>query len=393
MPIEINKMILGIDASNIRGGGGVTHLIGLLEYANPEAAGFKRVIVWGGRETLSHIADKQWLDKRHDFSLDRSLLWRSWWQTRRLSIQAGIEGCDLLFIPGGSYVGNFRPYVTISQNMLPFEWSELKRYGFSFTSLKFVLLRLIQGASFRRANGLIFLTRYAEKQVHSVIGEARGVTTVIPHGIAKRFLRPNQSKPICEKFSADRPFRILYVSAVDVYKHQDKVVSAVAALSRDGLPVTLDLVGPAYGPELKKLLESISQANEAYDLVRYHGNISRDKINDYYYAADAFVFASSCENLPMILLESMAAGLPIACSDRGPMPEVLGEAGLFFNPESIDTIIVALRKLFIDLDLRQQLAQAASRRAELFSWEACTEQTFAFLAQTVQKKTPTQEKY
>ena len=51
--------------------------------------------------------------------------------------------------------------------------------------------------------------------------------------------------------------------------------------------------------------------------------------------AELFVFASSCENLPNILIEGMAAGLPIACSRRPPMPEVLGDAGESFDPEAV----------------------------------------------------------
>jgi glycosyltransferase involved in cell wall biosynthesis len=84
----------------------------------------------------------------------------------------------------------------------------------------------------------------------------------------------------------------------------------------------------------------------------------------------------------------MAAGLPIACSERGPMPEVLGDAGLYFNPESVDSIAATLRQLVADRPLRLRLAQEASQRAARFSWEACAEQTFAFLAQIAQQKLP-----
>jgi len=183
-------MILGIDASNIRGGGGVTHLVELLAAADPMDAGFKRVVVWSGQATLGRIADKPWLDKRSDPWLERGLPWRTWWQRRRLSKLARAEGCDLLFIPGGSYAGSFHPVVTMSQNLLPFEWRELKHFGFSWMSLKLCLLRLVQGASFRRADGLIFLTRYAERTVLTAIKKTRAVTTVIAHGIAPRFLQP-----------------------------------------------------------------------------------------------------------------------------------------------------------------------------------------------------------
>ena len=385
-PVEINRMILGIDASNLRGGGGVTHLVEFLAAADPIVAGFTHVVVWGGWSTLNRIADKPWLEKRSDLWLERSLPVRSWWQSRRLSEEARFAECDLLFVPGGSYAGNFRPVVTMCQNLLPFEWHELKRFGFSWMSLKLMLLHLIQGVSFRRADGLIFLNQYAEREVLSAIGGTRAVTTVIPHGISKRFLLPVRRQLASDEFSSQRPFRLLYVSTIDVYKHQDKVAAAVGILREEGLPIILDLVGPAYGPALGKLRQTMKQTNRMGEVVRYFGPFAHERLHESYARADAFVFASSCENLPIILLEGMAAGLPIACSNRGPMPEVLGNAGLYFNPESVDSIAAALRKLFADNDLRLRLAQDASQRAAQFSWEACAGQTFAFLARIAQRK-------
>jgi glycosyltransferase involved in cell wall biosynthesis len=95
--------------------------------------------------------------------------------------------------------------------------------------------------------------------------------------------------------------------------------------------------------------------------------------------ADIFVFASSCENMPNILLEGMASGFPIACARRGPMEEVLGEAGVYFDPENATSIEKALRTLIDDTDLRARCAEAAYARATEYSWDRCTRETFAFL--------------
>ncbi len=83
--------------------------------------------------------------------------------------------------------------------------------------------------------------------------------------------------------------------------------------------------------------------------------------------------------MPNILLEGMAAGLPIACSDRGPMPEVLGDAGVYFNPEDPASIAKAIRHLIESPELREQKAQAAFQRAQQYSWARCAEETFGFL--------------
>ena len=67
-------MIIGIDASNIRAGGGVTHLLELLRAVDPLVYGFAQVIVWGGKATLGRIEDRPWLVKNHQPLLDKGLL-------------------------------------------------------------------------------------------------------------------------------------------------------------------------------------------------------------------------------------------------------------------------------------------------------------------------------
>ncbi|MCB9096270.1 MAG: glycosyltransferase family 1 protein, partial [Arcobacter sp.] len=134
-------MILGIDASNIRGGGGVVHLVELLRAAEPQKYGFNKVVIWGGTSTLDKIKDRNWLEKVYEPLLNKSLLHRTYWQKFLLSKQARQVNCDILFIPGGTYSGDFRPFVTMSQNLLPFEEEEIERYGFSLFAIKMKMLR------------------------------------------------------------------------------------------------------------------------------------------------------------------------------------------------------------------------------------------------------------
>ena len=131
-------MILGIDASNIRAGGGVTHLQNLLRFAVPEKEGIQKVIVWGGKNTLDQLPQRAWLDLREILVLNHSLMNRLYWQNVTLTSLAR-KNCDLLFVPGGLYLGSFRPYVTMCQNLLPFVDKEVARYGFSARTVRMKL--------------------------------------------------------------------------------------------------------------------------------------------------------------------------------------------------------------------------------------------------------------
>ncbi|HYN08260.1 MAG TPA: glycosyltransferase family 1 protein [Vicinamibacterales bacterium] len=372
---------VGIDGSNLRTGGGITHLVELLNAAEPPAHGISRVVVWGGAGLLQHLARAPWLELVYEAALDGSLASRTRWQRSRLEGLVG-QACDLFFAPGGAYTGRFRPFVTMSRNMLPFEPAERLRYGrLSWMYLKQTLLRGVQVRTMQHANGVIFLNDYARRTVLPAVAGFRGETRVIPHGVDPLFSCPPRVQQPIDRYSTTRPFRLLYVSTIDVYKHQWTVADAVANLRARGVPVTLDLIGNAYGPALARLQATLRKIDPHGEAIKYEGSVAHAELPARYQAADLFVYASSCENMPNILLESMAAGLPIASSHHGPLPEMLGEAGCYFDPEDVGSIETALIDLIESPDRRTTMAAGAHARAQAYSWRKCAAETFEFLRQ------------
>jgi glycosyltransferase involved in cell wall biosynthesis len=264
--------------------------------------------------------------------------------------------------------------------MLPFEHAERARYGLSAMRLKLTVLERVQSATLRRADGVIFLNDYARRVVTSHTGALRDRTTIIPHGVDEQFRAAPRSQRSIGSCDRERPFRLLYVSIVDVYKHQWVIAEAVARLRARGLPVAIDFVGPDYAPALRRFEEARQRLDPAGEFLRRDGALRHGELPRAYAAADAFVFASSCENMPNILLEAMASGLPIASSNRGPMPHVLGDAGILFDPESVDAAEAALHALVTDEAARARWAAAAYERALAYSWTASAAATYTFLA-------------
>jgi len=374
-------VILGIDASNLRGGGGITHLIEFLNALESIVHEFSKVILWSGKSTLDLISDKPWLSKIHQSILDKSLPFRIYWQKYKLSNLAYEFKCDVLFVPGGLFLGNFKPIVTMSRNMLPFEYKYLRRYGWSLFTLKMILLRIAQTKTFQRVDGLIFLTQYAKKEILNVIQYTKAKTTIIPHGVDNRFkIRPKIQLPI-ENYSLEKPYRIIYVSIIDLYKHQWHIVRAVNKLREENCPIEIELIGPFKKPALDRLKRTLDTIEGYEHFVRLSGAIPYIELHKKYLNADLCLFASSCENMPNILLEGMASGLPIACSNRGPMPEILGEAGVFFDPEDMESIYGALKLLINSAELRKKIAQESSERADTFTWHQCAKDTMMFLSE------------
>lgn len=373
-------MIVGIDAVNIRHGGGRTHLIELLNSADPARDGFSEVCVWGSRETLQKLPQYSWLKKEWSPALDGNLIRRTLWQIFSLGRAARNFKCDILFVPGGSVISDFRPVVTMSQNILPFEWRELRRYGFSRLTLKLILLRFTQTLSFRKAEGVVFLSDYALQGVLQVTGPLSGEARVIPHGLNPRFLISDDDLAQRKKPKEGEPIRLIYVSIIDQYKHQWRVVEGVAkARKASGLDFQLDLIGPSYPPALERLNAAIAEQDPRSEWVNYLGAVDYKDLHLFYAAAHLGIFASSCENMPNILLEMMGAGLPILSSNRGPMREILGDAGLYFDPEKPGSLSRAALELFASEEKLAAFSVAAHQKAKTFSWDRCAADTFGFL--------------
>jgi glycosyltransferase involved in cell wall biosynthesis len=377
-------MILGIDAFNLSFGGGVTHLIEVLRNADPQKFGFQKVIIWGNSSTLMKIEDRPWLCKIPMPVLDGGLLRRLLWHKFELKLLAQNAQCNILFSPGGTALSGFYPSVTMCRNMLPFEWREIRRPGFRLQTLKLLLLRWVQLISFQRVSGLIFLTTYARSSITKLVRLASDSVTTIPHGISFDFFMSPRPQLAISEYSVERPYTLIYVSKTDLYKHHDKLVYAVGRLRNQGYPLRLILVGPK-GSGALNLEGAMKKVDPNGLFISYLGSIPYNKINALYQSADLGVFASTCENMPNILIELMASGLPIACSSSGPMPEVLGLGGVYFEPEISESVVTCLKDLIDSPERREQISNLSFKDAERFSWKNCADSTFSFLEKMSRK--------
>ena len=380
-------MHLAIDAINIRQGGGITHLAQMLQVAQPNLYGFKKVTVWSSRATADLLPDRPWLVKRSLPWMDSSLLRRIIGHQFQFGYELVAHKCDVLFSPGGTFPrAEGLSMVAMSQNMLPFEPVEAYKFGrLSLMRLKMYIIKMMQMRSFKRANGLIFLSEYAERVIKHALDYIPCRSQLVKHGIESRFFQEPRQQRKADSCSAQLPFKILYVSILMPYKHQKEVALAAADLYAKGIPIEMRFIGASWGNYGLEFKEVINKIDPDEKFLIWNGPENFEDIPKFYCDADAFVFASSCENLPNILIEAMASGLAIASSDRGPMPEVLGSAGIYFNPESFVSIADALTELINDDELRKNLAYEAWRKAQQYSWERCAHDTFKFIADVAQK--------
>jgi len=370
---------IGIDAANIRLGGGITHLLELLDALDVRTMQINQVYIWASEQTLQRLPNQDWLIKINPPSLNQGLIARIGWQCYGLSKAAKAACCDVLLIPGGSYFGSFTPAVTMSQNLFPFEWSMIKLSGFSVRTFKFILLRWAQSWSFHRSSGVIFLTEHAKNTVLKVTGHLRAKQAIISHGLNPRFdYHPKIQLPI-EQYSAKLPYQLIYISTVDVYKNQAQVILAIEQLRLKGYPLALAIIGPAEISALEKLQKLQSKIDPMRSWLQYLGELSYESLHLMYQKSDLSIFASSCETFGMTVLENMSVGLPIACSNQSSMHEILEEGGLYFDPSNPSDIAAVVENYLLHPQLREEKQKIAHAISMKYSWKRCAHETVYFI--------------
>ena len=222
---------------------------------------------------------------------------------------------------------------------------------------------------------MALLTRISARTAHRVIAisEAARDDLVRTFGIDGSRI---DVTPLGVRAPANRPRRnggstVLCVAQKRPYKNLGDLIRAIAELP----DATLVLPGAPtdHEAELRALAEELGVAER----VRFAGWVSDDELEELYAEATCFVLPSLIEGFGLPVLEAMARGLPVACSDRPALPEVAGDAALLFDPEDHTAVTDALRRLLRDEELRRDLSERGLARAREFSWRRTAEATLA----------------
>ncbi len=371
------QCVVGVDASRNRSGGAVAHIRGLLESGDPRLYGIRHVHLWAHDRMLEKLKPAEWLSLHRVPETNAPMLVQLWWQYFKLPRLARSLGVNVMYNSDAGSVCPFSPAASLSQDMLSFEPGEIQRYPWGKRArLRLEILKFVQLWRLKHSRLAIFLTRHAFQTISQYTSLPH--VAIIPHGIDEVFRAVSESR---RSWPGVGPIRCLYVSNAAPYKHQWHVVEAIAKI-RDTtrFDIRLRLVGGGTGPSHDRLLGSVDKYDPGRFFVELIDFAQHEAIPSELASADLFVFASSCENLPITLLEAMASGIVICCSNRGPMPAVMGPDAIYFDPEQPDSIAQALVSVCEDPLLRERLRTDSIARAASYTWQMCAEKTWAALA-------------
>jgi glycosyltransferase involved in cell wall biosynthesis len=350
-----------VNALHSKAGGGLTYLRAML----PHLAAHPGIELHLGLHE-SQRRDFEPIDSRirlHVFSFKdgfaRRLLWEQIilpWHVWRTS--------DLCFSPA-----NFGPLLAprpmvLLRNALDVSSQDARMAKKAYWKA----LGLMTWLSLALAPRALAVSAYASGKMGSCFGKK---IAVVPHGVDHACFHPAASP---------RGNFLLAVGDITVQKNYRRLIEVVERLPGVELRIAGQPVDEACADELGRLIEE-KGLRERVSLL---GRVDRERLADLYRRCRLFVFPSSVETFGNPLVEAMASGCPIACSNAAAMPEVLGDAGLTFDPFSTEEIERSLKRLLEDAPLRAVLSARALDRAKSFFWELTAEQTMRQISQAAQ---------
>jgi glycosyltransferase involved in cell wall biosynthesis len=220
----------------------------------------------------------------------------------------------------------------------------------------------------RRADVVITISEHSRSSLIERAGLSPERVEVVPPGIDRERFTPTQGEAdlrLRERLALPGRY-LVYPANLWPHKNHRRLLEALAECGDDELGLVLS--GRKHGRLEALLAEARSMG--LGDRVRHTGVLAPDELPVLLRGAVAMVFPSFYEDFGAPLLEAMACGCPVACSDRGSLRETAGEAALSFNPEYVLSIAEALDRIASDEVLRRRLRAAGLARAERFTWEA-----------------------
>jgi glycosyltransferase involved in cell wall biosynthesis len=239
-------------------------------------------------------------------------------------------------------------------------------------------MRLLVPWAARRSERVIADSLNTREDLVKLVGLARERVDVVPLGIgAMRRDDPVAEPELRARLELGERRVVLSLSAKRPHKNLMALIGALALIPPERRPV---LVLPGYPTDHERALrERAHRAGVGAD-VRFAGWLAEPWIEGLWRVADAFVFPSLYEGFGLPVLEAMARGVPVACSNASSLPEVAGDAALLFDPTVEADIAGALERLLGDPAFSERLRRAGLERAREFTWERTARLTLASYA-------------
>jgi len=232
---------------------------------------------------------------------------------------------------------------------------------------KRIYAKLMFAALRRKARSVLTISEFTRHELERIVGGFKQPVTPIHLGVDNEwFSIPSLPSP------HSRPY-VLYVGNIKPHKNLKTLVKAFIKIA-SSVRHDLVLVGKKDG----FITGDTEVANLAQTLggrIHFTGRVSDDKLHQYFHHAETLVFPSHYEGFGLPPLEAMAAGCPVVVSNAASLPEVCGDAALYFDPHDVNDLSSKLELILANSVLRDSLRESGLVRARSYTWDRCVSKT------------------
>lgn len=364
-PMGTSRVRIGINLLPIMPGhGGIrTHVRGLLTGFR-ELGVAEDIILFINRELANEPAEwTRGFETVRTGVRARSRPRRYIYEQAAMPVQVRRTDIDVLHCPGYSVplYADVPTVVTIhdvNYEAVPETFSTLSRFVWG----------QIVPRSARRASAVITVSSFSREEIRRHVGIDHSRIHVVSNAPSPQLPR---SPPPLDSIDIDvEPPYILYVSSTHPHKNHATLVRSLPRLPDE---LSMVLVGPkrAAHPDLVSLIDSLG----LHDRVAMPGFVPEPTLATLYGNAHLYVHPSMYEGFGMPVIEAMRYGTPVVCADVAALPEIAGDAALYFDPTSPDEIAAACEELITSPQLRDEMIEEGFTRQARYSWTKSAEQT------------------
>ncbi len=255
-----------------------------------------------------------------------------------------------------------------------------------FYWLKNLAYKIVIRLATRRAKRILTVSEFTKKDIVKHFGAKTEEKIIVTYEGVAQLKDKNKFPPIkegkqidCKKLS---PF-LLYVGNAYPHKNLEGLLRAFKRLRQKRPNLKLVLVGRPdfFYNRLQTLAQSLGlwqKENENQNnAVVFAGYVADQQLAQLFSQAQAYIFPSFYEGFGLPPLEAMSYGCPVISSNRTSLPEVLGSAAMYFDPDKEEELIEAVLKVLDNKDLRRDLIKRGFEQIKKYSWRACAAQTLA----------------
>jgi len=304
------------------------------------------------------------------------------WEQLRLPSHSRTDKLDVLFSPGFT-----APLTGRGKRVTVIHDLQHKRQPQNFGRFELMAWDWCVAQSVKTASTIITVSESSKKDIIEFYGVPKQDVRVVSHGVEDDFfgLKKNETygpELLTEAGLPDAPY-LLAVSTVHPHKNWERLIDAYEAVARQEADLQLVVCGlPGKSwDEVKTLIAGKGLSKRVHLL----GWQPRKTLIGLFKYAEALVFPSTFEGFGMPVLEALAAGTPVACSDIGPLRELAEGCASFFDPYSSDDIAAAIRGLRQDEFQRMKFVTAGLERSMNSTWQRAAQQTLAIFLEAAQR--------